>query len=125
MKDTDNTLTISGMPDAGNWVIFNIQETGFYRVNYETANWQLIIDQLVADYTVIHQSNRGQIIDDALDLARTGRLSYDIALAANSYLTNETELVPWEAAIGNMNYLERMLTRTSGYGSLKVRNYSW
>lgn len=120
MSDTDVTLSISGLPSSDSWVIFNVQQGSYYRVNYDESNWQLIIDQLMTDFLVVHSSNRAQILDDSLDLARAGQLSYEISLSATSYLGNETDYVPWTAALDNLGYLESMFTRTSGYGSLKV-----
>jgi aminopeptidase N len=35
-------------------------------------NWELLIDQLKTDHESIHVVNRAQIIDDALNLARSG-----------------------------------------------------
>lgn len=28
------------------WVLFNINETGFYRVNYDSKNWNMLIEYL-------------------------------------------------------------------------------
>ena len=42
-------------PTAGNandWYIFNLQQSGFYRVNYDTENWNNLINQLNTDHTV-------------------------------------------------------------------------
>ena len=46
----------------------------------------------------IHVINRAQIIDDAINLARSGLLSYEIALGVTSYLNKEVEYIPWAAA---------------------------
>lgn len=35
-----------------NWVIGNVREAGFYRVNYDTANWDALIGQLKDNHTV-------------------------------------------------------------------------
>ena len=59
-------------------MLFNIQETGYFRVNYDDANWQLLVNQLADDHTAIHVINRAQLIDDALDLARAGMEPFDI-----------------------------------------------
>ena len=93
---------------------------GYYRVNYEQSNWDLLSQQLTTDHDVIDKVNRAQILDDALDLARGGLLSYETALGINSYLSAEIEYVPWAASLDNMGYLENMFTRSSGYGALKV-----
>ncbi|XP_071539736.1 aminopeptidase N-like isoform X8 [Panulirus ornatus] len=119
MKDSESQIMISSLPSQEHWVIFNVQETGFYRVNYDDDNWNLLIKQLNTNHTLIHVVNRAQIIDDALDLAQAGQLSYNTALNVNVYLRNETEYVPWESALSNLEYLEMMFTRSAGYGALK------
>lgn len=49
-----------------------------------------------------------------------GQLNYEIALGVYAYLGNETEYVPWAAAVNNIGYLEGMFKRKAGYGALKV-----
>ena len=124
MAENEKSKTIEGLPDSETAVIFNVQETGYYRVNYDTKNWQLIIKQLNEDHSKIHVINRAQIIDDAFNLARSGLLSYDIALGVTSYLDKETEYIPWSAALGGLSYIKSQLKRTPAYGAFKkyVRN---
>ncbi|XP_027211488.2 aminopeptidase N [Penaeus vannamei] len=119
MKDSEAQITLSSLPPKDEWVIFNLQETGYYRVNYDDHNWGLLIQQLKDDHEVISTTNRAQIIDDAMDLARAGQLNYEIALGVYAYLGNETEYVPWAAAVNNIGYLEGMFKRKAGYGALK------
>ncbi|KAA0203270.1 hypothetical protein HAZT_HAZT008383 [Hyalella azteca] len=118
IPSTEESITIDGITD-GQWVFFNLQETGYYRVNYDINNWQLLINQLETEPSVINLVSRAQLIDDALNLARAGRLVYDVALSLDSYLNQETELEPWQAALDNFEYLEEMFTRKAGYGQLK------
>ncbi|KAF2365600.1 ERAP1-like C-terminal domain, partial [Trinorchestia longiramus] len=118
ISSAEDSITITGIP-TDEWVFFNLQETGYYRVNYDTENWQLLIDQLNTNFSVIHIVSRSQLIDDALTLARAGNLEYDVPLGLISYLNHETEFVPWDASLKNMNYLEQMFTRTGSYGQLK------
>ncbi|KAF2365601.1 ERAP1-like C-terminal domain, partial [Trinorchestia longiramus] len=118
ISSAEDSITITGIP-TDEWVFFNLQETGYYRVNYDTENWQLLIDQLNTDFSVIHVISRSQLIDDALALARAGKLNYDLALSLDSYLSQETEYVPWDAALQALKYLEQMFTRKAGYGQLK------
>ena len=72
MSDIEKSKEITDLPNADTAVIFNVQETGYYRVNYDKQNWELIIKQLNEDHTKIHVINRAQIIDDAINLARSG-----------------------------------------------------
>lgn len=43
------------------WIVFNVQQTGFYRVNYDEKTWQHIADALQRG--VIHVLNRAQVHD--------------------------------------------------------------
>ena len=103
------------------WVIFNIQETGYYRVNYDRLNWQMIINQLNKEsFRNISTINRAQLIDDALNLARAGKLDYTTALDVTSYLAHETEYLPWKAAFTAMHYLDDMLFKMPGYDKFRL-----
>ncbi|KAF2365595.1 Peptidase M1 membrane alanine aminopeptidase N-terminal [Trinorchestia longiramus] len=118
IASTEESISIEGIP-TDEWVFFNLQETGYYRVNYDARTWQLLIDQLNTDLSVIHLLSRSQLIDDSWSLARAGKLSYDIALSLDTFLSQETEYVPWDSALSSLSYLEEMFTRMSGYGQLK------
>ena len=65
-------IVISDMPHENEWVIFNTQETGYYRVNYDDRNWQNLINLLIQNHSKIHDINRAQILNDGLNLARAG-----------------------------------------------------
>ncbi|XP_053660803.1 aminopeptidase N-like [Anopheles marshallii] len=103
------------------WMIVNVQQTGYYRVNYDERNWQLIVKHLQdrSKFKTIAASNRAQLIDDALNLARAGYLDYVVALNVTRYLVHETDYVPWKAAIAALNYIDSMLIRTRHYGLFK------
>ncbi|XP_063609325.1 aminopeptidase N-like [Penaeus indicus] len=119
MKDSEDSITITSLPPKEEWVIFNLQESGYYRVNYDDSNWDTLIQQLKDDHEVIHVINRAQIIDDAMNLARAGQLSYETALHILSYLKNETEYLPWSAALNSLDYLDSMLGASMDRGAIK------
>ncbi|KAK8402060.1 hypothetical protein O3P69_001270 [Scylla paramamosain] len=119
MKDSEAQVTVTSLPPKDHWVIFNLQQTGYYRVNYDDHNWNLLIQQLLTDHRAIATVNRAQIIDDAMNLAKAGQMTYGTALGVYNYLGTETEFVPWAAAIDNLAYLKEMFARTGGYGALK------
>ena len=67
---------LDGVED-GVALIANVQQTGFFRVNYEvtnskieilkkvnydTTNWHLIADLLVANHASVHRINRAQVV---------------------------------------------------------------
>ncbi|EAT35030.1 AAEL012783-PA [Aedes aegypti] len=106
------------------WVIFNKQQTGYYRVNYDDKLWELITHELHhGNHSSIHHLNRAQLIDDSLNLARSGHLKYDITLKLIQYLTKEEEYVPWASLNNGLAYLNRMLAGSSKYNLFK--KYVW
>ncbi|GLG93873.1 Membrane alanyl aminopeptidase [Gryllus bimaculatus] len=119
--DTD-ILTLSSMPPSNEWVIFNVQEAGYYRVNYDSRNWELV-SQYLKDASKpldgVHVLNRAQLLDDAFNLARAGLLPYATALGLADYLSREADYVPWSAALAAFAYLERMLVNHDKYPVFK------
>lgn len=105
---TNSTILAAEGWSATDWIIFNKQQTGYYRVNYDERLWNLIIEQLMRDPTAIHNMNRAQLVDDVLNFARSGRLGYDTALRLIAYLVRERDYVPWYAANSNLLVLTRL-----------------
>ncbi|XP_035785973.1 aminopeptidase N-like [Anopheles albimanus] len=100
---------------AHEWIIFNKQEVGYYRVNYDDHNWELITNALHASYGSVHRLNRAQLIDDAYWLARSGRLDLRIALRLMAYLQHEREYSPWASADVALSYFNSRLRGTEAY----------
>uniref|UniRef100_A0A8C4DRB5 Aminopeptidase n=1 Tax=Dicentrarchus labrax TaxID=13489 RepID=A0A8C4DRB5_DICLA len=89
------------------WVLANINVTGYYRVNYDLGNWDSLL--------VIPVINRAQLVDDAFNLARAQLVPTTLALRTTSYLSAETEYMPWQSALDNLNYYYLMLDCTEVY----------
>lgn len=77
------------------WIIFNKEQFGFYRVNYDERNWELIARGLQSNATSIHQINRMQLLDDALNLVKDDLLDVSVLLNLLPYLRNETCYDVW------------------------------
>lgn len=61
---------IFDLPESDEWILFNIQLAGLYKVRYDENNWNLLIKQLTGpEYLKISTLNRAALINDALDLA--------------------------------------------------------
>ena len=101
-------------------LIVNVQQTGYYRVNYDEGNWNLILSALNNNMSSIHRTNRAQLIDDAMNLARAGYLKYDIALQLVDYLERDTEYIPWKSGLSSFQFIRKMLARTASYGYYKT-----
>ncbi|XP_062989937.1 thyrotropin-releasing hormone-degrading ectoenzyme [Elgaria multicarinata webbii] len=101
--------------NEGSWLLGNINQTGYFRVNYDIRNWRLLIDQLMRNHKVISVSNRASLIDDAFNLARAGYLPQNIPLEVIRYLSKEKEFLPWHAASRALYPLDKLLDRTENY----------
>ncbi|KAM4039269.1 aminopeptidase N [Anomaloglossus baeobatrachus] len=115
-RDTNNSLRLTG----SNWLLANINVTGYYRVNYDDENWNKLINQLNVDQLVIPVINRAQIIDDAFNLARAQIIQTTRALQTTSFLNKEVEYMPWQATLNSLSYFTQMFDRSDVYGPMKA-----
>ncbi|BFZ00939.1 hypothetical protein BsWGS_03978 [Bradybaena similaris] len=125
MNRTERTKTfrpihpLPSLTDHTGWVLANVQQYGYYRVNYEVSNWRALGQQLETNHLVIATINRAQIINDAWNLAKAGHIGLDTALATIEYLHKERDYIPWYAARTELNYVESMLALTPLYGAFQ------
>nr|KAG5686655.1 hypothetical protein BaRGS_013442 [Batillaria attramentaria] len=114
------TIQLQASLPADGWVLGNVKEVGYYRVNYDDDNWHRLSQQLTSDHTVIDPVNRAQIINDAWNLAGGGYLNQSIALSVVEYLDKEEDYVPWTAASAELGYVKTMLATTELLGAFKT-----
>ncbi|XP_071559315.1 aminopeptidase Q-like [Temnothorax nylanderi] len=105
-----NMLIVPKLSLKDTMIIFNIQQTGYYRVKYNNKNWLKIARYLNSEkkYKKIHVLNRAQIIDDAYHLMIANQLNSDIFWDLTKYLSHETDYRAWYPmikAIEDMSYL--------------------
>ncbi|CAK9796737.1 Aminopeptidase N [Anthophora quadrimaculata] len=124
---TTTDIWLGGQPltiylkNPATWFLLNIQQSGYYRVNYDDGSWSRLINALKSNHDLIHVTNRAQIIDDLLNLARAGHVHYYIALNGTTYLQKERNYLPWKAFFNGMNFI---LQRYEGQHNLTlVTNY--
>lgn len=67
--------------------------------------------------------NRAQLLDDALNLARAGKLEYPLALQVTQYLQHDDDYIPWAAALNAFSFLNRRLTNDQGHEDFKVHSH--
>lgn len=101
--------------EQSGWMKANIDQIGFYRVNYDDENWQALSKQLEDDHKQLSTSDRSNLIDDAFELAKANLLSQIKALDMTKYLTSEKEYVPWITALSSLSYIGELLLTLPGY----------
>lgn len=118
--ETPVVKVLRNMPGRKEWVLFNVDMSGLYKVQYDAHNWQLLIDQMNGpNFRDIGTVNRAQLIDDAMELAFTGDMNYSLALPLLAYLGAEEQYIPWVAALSNLERVSRQLKRTPKFGDFK------
>ncbi|XP_068954714.1 aminopeptidase N isoform X2 [Petaurus breviceps papuanus] len=105
--------------DDNDWILLNINVTGYYIVNYDEKNWKKLQDVLQNRRSSIPVINRAQIIHDGFNLARAQHIPTTLALDNTLFLINEVEYMPWEAALSSLSYFRLMFDRSEVYGPMK------
>uniref|UniRef100_A0A182XFF1 Aminopeptidase n=1 Tax=Anopheles quadriannulatus TaxID=34691 RepID=A0A182XFF1_ANOQN len=101
---TSKAVRVPSSTPNDEWILVNVNQTGFYRVNYDPSNWYMLIRTLLEDTAAIPMHSRAQLIDDSFHLARSNRLDLEIALELLGYVRHEREYPPWEAANRVLGY---------------------
>ncbi|XP_050673816.1 aminopeptidase A-like isoform X3 [Leptidea sinapis] len=76
----------------------NNNQVGYYRVNYSLEMWDTLKHELSARSELLSISDRAHILNDVFALAEANQLPYRVALQMTTYLTVETDFVPWFSA---------------------------
>ncbi|XP_070545823.1 glutamyl aminopeptidase-like [Ptychodera flava] len=105
-------ITLTGSPT---WIKGNTRCTGFYRVNYDTANWNALIQQLGTDHSAFSSADRTSLVDDIFHLARAGHVAQTKALDLSLYLKKERNYVPLATTISNLGYIGEVFIGRDGY----------
>ncbi|KAG5311064.1 APM1 Aminopeptidase, partial [Acromyrmex insinuator] len=95
------------------WIIINIEQAGYYRVNYEADNWRNIANYLYNNYKKIHVLNRAQMIDDAFYFLIRGQFELSVFFELANYLQRETDYVAWFPMFKALEYIN--LLNNIGY----------
>lgn len=112
------TVTVT-VPAAVEWIKFNADQVGYYRVNYDTDLWNDLADQLVVQPSAFGSVDRAHLLNDAFALADSTQLPYATAFELTRYLDKETDYVPWSVAASRLTSLKRTLYYTSTYAKYK------
>ncbi|XP_066252731.1 aminopeptidase N-like isoform X1 [Euwallacea similis] len=99
----------------GEWYLLNINQTGYYIVNYDEHNWKQLIENLMNLPSIVW----AQLISDSMDLARANQLDYDIPLrliARMGIQDPDIMFVPTAVAFSKLKFLSDILYDTPVFG---------
>ncbi|XP_020027157.2 aminopeptidase Q isoform X2 [Castor canadensis] len=91
------------LSDSDNdWVILNLNMSGYYRVNYDKLGWMKLSQQLQRDPKAIPVMHRLQLLDDAFSLSKNNYIEIETALDLTKYLAEEDEIIVWHEVLVNL-----------------------
>ncbi|KAG5325956.1 AMPE aminopeptidase, partial [Acromyrmex heyeri] len=93
---------------GSNWIIVNVQQIGYYRVNYDKTSLGQISEYLNSDehhINKIHVLNRAQIIDDAFYFFMRNEIDLNVFLNLTKYLWRETNFIAWYPMFKGLEYM--------------------
>lgn len=95
---------------------------GYFRVNYDEENWKLIASYLNSDeHSKIPPLNKAQLLHDAFTFARSGQLSYTVALELTKYLHRETDYIALYPFYSALSFLYTRINGASNYDIFEVK----
>jgi hypothetical protein len=118
-------IRLSNETNNETWIIVNLMHAGFYRVNYDEHNWNLLIKQLNTKYDSIKNINRAQMLDDSFNLGRAEILDISYFLRITEYLKTELNPMPFIAAFSGLNYIGDMLATNLAALRLFRVSFDW
>jgi hypothetical protein len=107
--------------DENDYILANLEFSGYYRVNYEVNNWKNIIKILQTNKSELTAGTRAQLINDIFSLSQTAIISPDLPLELIGYLKNEFEFLPVAAFLTRIKYFLDMLS--SNQLNLDLKTY--
>ncbi|KAF5270570.1 hypothetical protein FQR65_LT05468 [Abscondita terminalis] len=100
---TEKSMTVQ--MDKDGWLVLNKKHSGYYRVNYDSENWERIIHVLKSDsFKDIDVLNRAQLIDDAFYLASKNLLPTDVPFRLSEYLVRERDYIPFASFMSSLSH---------------------
>ena len=97
------------------WVILNIQSTGYYKVSYSNEIWESIIETLNSNHTIIPLPYKVQLLKDMVKLLKEDNGTAASGLSMIKYLENEKALEAWQEVSGLDEFYRESLFGTEFY----------
>jgi aminopeptidase N len=108
-----------GLINADDWIIFNIQSTGYYRMAYSQELWRLIARELLENTSNIHYIKRLSLVDEAsIGYYNVRSLLASDVLQIFQFLVNEDYYYTWQVAQQTLNTFDTRI-----FGTANLINY--
>jgi aminopeptidase N len=104
-----NEKTLSNALDvpSNGWLKLNVDQHGFYRVNYPSENWLALFD----DIENLKVGDKFGIIDDVFALTFSGDLNMKLTLKLLPYLKDENTFIIWDAVFTHLGRINGLIAK--------------
>ena len=106
MDGRQTQIDVPGSSDG--WVKLNPLQTGFFRVNYSTEDWQRLVPAI--ESLELHATDRLGVQNDAYALSRAGLLSVTQFLSLAQAYKNEDDASVWSDLASNLRDIEQLIS---------------
>jgi len=97
-------------PNGFTWIKGNVDNQGYYIVNYDKAIWKSLIRQLKKNHEIFLPVDRAGLIHDSFKLACDGIIDPLIPLKLSKYLKKEKHYIPWAMARAKLDCMSILLS---------------
>ncbi|XP_025159102.1 thyrotropin-releasing hormone-degrading ectoenzyme-like [Harpegnathos saltator] len=106
IKITSSEIAVTKVAENIDFIILNIEQNGYFRVNYDKESWFRIAKFLHSDaYHRIHVLNRAQLIDDAYYFMTQGYVSPSTFWKIASYLERDVNYIAWYPMFNILSFM--------------------
>lgn len=95
MDNHENSIELDYELDSNDWIKLNRDGHGYYLVNYEPKDWDLLIEELKKNPNTFTVNDRANLLFDAIQLSYAFQFSNDRLLNLFDYLKQEDNYIPW------------------------------
>ncbi|XP_071636854.1 thyrotropin-releasing hormone-degrading ectoenzyme-like [Temnothorax longispinosus] len=100
-----NDIALSRATSNNQWILFNINQTALYRVNYDVENWKL----LTKSFRVLPEITKAQLLTDSFAIAKAGLLDKRIMWNILEKVEAESGEILWTPALRLLTSIQRRL----------------
>ena len=96
-------------------------------MNYDSRNWYLLLNYLVDQNHLnnIPRKTRAKLLNEALNFAYSGMLSFDQALNFTLFLKYERDPIVWEPIFPMIDHISKKIAGTSVNHHFEVNKFTF
>ncbi len=118
ISEPNSSVTLPNVSGQPSWFKLNPEQTGFFRVNYTSKDWQNLIPGIEAH--LLSATDRLGIQNDAYALSKAGLLPVTQFLSLANAYKSESDASVWSDLASNLKEIETLISDEGFYGAYKT-----